>query len=153
MNLPEARQIALDHMNAHGLVEAGWAFRFDHARRRFGSCRYHDRTITLSRHLVAANTEEHVRDTILHEIAHALVGQPGHGKAWRAMAIRVGARPDRCYGSEIVEPPAAWVLSCPSCGKQWQRHRIRRTRYGCSACRDRFGRPVILVVRSNRMAA
>ena len=42
------------------------------------------------------NGPEEVRDTILHEVAHALVG-PGHGHdtVWKATAAQVGARPQR----------------------------------------------------------
>ncbi len=32
---------------------------------------------------------------LLHEIAHALTPRDGHGPKWRAMCVRVGARPTR----------------------------------------------------------
>lgn len=153
MLITEAQRLTLDLMAEHGLVQAGWRFRFDHARRRFGSCRFHDRTITLSRHLVAANETTAVRDTILHEIAHALVARPGHGADWKRMAIRVGAKPERCYSREIVEPQPAWALSCPRCGTRWTRHRVRRIRYACSRCRDVLGRPVLLHIERLAKAA
>lgn len=82
-------------MAQHGL--AGWSFRFDHARRRFGSCRYRERVITLSRPLVLLNGVDEVRDTILHEIAHALTPGDGHGGKWKSACRRIGARPVRCY--------------------------------------------------------
>jgi hypothetical protein len=44
-------------MRRHGLFEAGWRFRFDHARRRFGCCRYGPKLITLSRPLTLLNGE------------------------------------------------------------------------------------------------
>jgi predicted SprT family Zn-dependent metalloprotease len=56
----------------------GWGFAFNKQRRGMGLCRYATRTIELSIYLVDRNGLEEVRDTILHEIAHALVG-PGHG--------------------------------------------------------------------------
>ena len=105
-------------MAEHGL--AGWTFAFDHARRRFGSCRFREKTITLSRHLTFLNNEEQVRDTILHEIAHALCPRDGHGQAWKAMCVRIGAKPERCYqAGEVVTPPrrpAPWKIGCPRCG-------------------------------------
>lgn len=153
MDLAEAQRVATRLLHDHGLAQAGWRFRFDHARRRFGSCRFHDRTVTLSRHLAAANDERQVLDTILHEIAHALVGKPGHGEAWKRTALAVGARPERCYGREVVEPAPSWALTCPSCGTRWTRHRLRRMRYACSRCRDGRGRPVVLHVERLSRAA
>src|SRR4051812_25930717 len=65
--------------------------------RALGQCRYRTRTIQLSLAHVRLNDAVKVRETILHEVAHALVG-PGHGhdRVWRAMAVRVGTRPVRC---------------------------------------------------------
>ncbi|HYO07513.1 MAG TPA: SprT-like domain-containing protein, partial [Tepidisphaeraceae bacterium] len=81
MNLYAARLLTRSLMNQHGLSD--WRFDFDHARRRFGSCRPRQKLITLSRHLVFLNEEPEVRDTILHEIAHALTPGDGHGRRWK----------------------------------------------------------------------
>jgi hypothetical protein len=52
----------------------------DSAVRRFGTCRYSRKLITLSRQLIELNDQARVLDTILHEIAHALAGpKTGHG--------------------------------------------------------------------------
>ena len=79
MHLIDARNLAWDLMRQHGLADLGWRFRFDHARRRFGSCKYREKAITLSRPLTLLNGEAEVRDTVLHEIAHALCPGDGHG--------------------------------------------------------------------------
>src|SRR5215210_5656070 len=97
MNLYEASYLAGDLMRQHGLLDAGWTFAFDHARRRFGKCDYTHRQITLSRTLALLNNLDEVRDTILHEIAHALCPDAGHGARWRATCRRIGAKPERCY--------------------------------------------------------
>ena len=47
----DAQELARELMRRHGLFDAGWRFRFDHARRRFGCCRYGPKLITLSRPL------------------------------------------------------------------------------------------------------
>src|SRR5688572_16549717 len=107
MNLYAARDLAHSLLRQHGLHDAGWTFRFDHARRRFGSCRYRAKVVTLSRHLTFLNDEPQVRDTILHEIAHALAGHAaGHGDEWKRMCVTVGANPRRCYDDdEVLSPP------------------------------------------------
>src|SRR3954468_886353 len=97
MNLFEAAHLARDLMREDGLLDAEWAFGFDHARRRFGKCDYDGRRITLSRPLTLLNGIHEVRDTVLHEIAHALCPGDGHGQHWRATCRRIGAAPKRCY--------------------------------------------------------
>ncbi|HZZ43842.1 MAG TPA: SprT-like domain-containing protein [Tepidisphaeraceae bacterium] len=133
----EARDLAVRLMREHGL--AGWGFRFDRARRRFGSCRWTERVITLSRPLVILNSPEQVRDTILHEIAHALAPGDGHGAAWRQKCREVGAMPRRCYTDEEVVSPARgaapYRMGCRSCEWWVERRRIVRRKYVCAKCR------------------
>jgi SprT protein len=102
MELEIAQKEALRLMREHGLH--GWGFRFDDGVRSFGTCRYRDKTITLSRRITQLNEAHHVTDIILHEIAHALAGHAaGHGPVWRATAVRIGCSAARCYESERSE--------------------------------------------------
>ncbi len=106
MNLSEAYTLARSLMNQHGLRD--WRFEFDSSVSRFGACHYRKKKITLSRRLVYDNTEDEVKDTILHEAAHALSwlrhGRKGcgHGTLWKQVCIEIGARPERCYDSTKV---------------------------------------------------
>src|SRR4051812_49651304 len=115
MNLYEAQHLARDLMDRHGLAD--WRFQFDHARRRFGSCRIRTRTITLSRPLTLLNPEDQVRDTILHEIAHALTPGDGHGTKWRAAGARGGARPPRGFGGAGGGAPPPPPAAAPDGGR------------------------------------
>lgn len=141
MNLHEAAYLAKQLIDQHALV--GWRFEFDHARRRFGKCDYTNRRITLSRYLTFLNGIDEVRDTILHEIAHALCPGDGHGAKWRATCRAIGARPKRCFTeAQVVTPPrraARWQMGCPKC--EWwtdRRRRLRPTdRYICKRCRGK----------------
>ena len=39
-------------------------------------------------------SKEQIRDTVLHEIAHAIAGrEAGHGPLWKVTARRIGATP------------------------------------------------------------
>src|SRR4051812_18501566 len=117
MNLHEARILATDLMRQHGLT--GWTFHFDGARRRFGSCQPARKRITLSRALTLLNNLDQIRDTILHEIAHALTPGDNHGDKWRAKCVEIGARPERCYQADEVLAPArraaTYRIGCPRC--------------------------------------
>lgn len=94
MDLYTAETLATELMVEHGLIDSGWTLHFDGAESRLGVARHDKRHISLSRPHTLAGDEAQVRNTILHEIAHARVGaQHGHGPVWKAMARAVGASP------------------------------------------------------------
>lgn len=137
--IARARELALALMAEHGLT--GWEFGFNANVRRAGVCRYPTRTrpgrIELSRHFVQRNGEDEVRDTILHELAHALVGpRHGHDAVWRAKCIEIGAKPERCYGDEVEMPKGRWRASCPGCRREFDRHRrpAKLSGWHCRPC-------------------
>jgi predicted SprT family Zn-dependent metalloprotease len=138
MDLREAQTLAQRLMNEHGLGE--WTFKFDRARRRFGSCRASRKLITLSRSLTLLNTEPQVRDTILHEIAHGLAPRDGHGAKWKAVCVRIGAKPVRCYSdSEVIAPlrkPARYLIGCRRCGWWHDRRVLNGRQLVCRDCRE-----------------
>ena len=72
----EIRKLAMDLLAFHNLPD--WSFAFNRRKQALGLCVYHRKCIELSVYFVKRNSHEEILDTILHEIAHALVG-PGHG--------------------------------------------------------------------------
>lgn len=134
MILDDAKTLATQLMNEFALT--GWTFRFDGAKRRFGRCSYWQREISLSGSLVTLNERADVENTIRHEIAHALVGPgAGHGPRWRSQAVACGAKPERCYGSWVLEPAASWVARCVMC--EMTTLRVRRRNIACGRCCER----------------
>jgi len=136
------RAAALAHelLAAHGLT--GWSFRLNRSKVNLGLCKYGPRTIELSTHFVERNSDEAIRDTLLHEIAHALAGRAaGHGPLWKAMCLRVGARPER-LSFEAVMPAGRWRAKCNCCGALHHRHRRpkRMTGWWCCRCGRERGR-------------
>jgi predicted SprT family Zn-dependent metalloprotease len=132
MKLSDVRDLALRLMTEHGLH--GWSLQFSKSCRVFGHCSYKKQQITLSAPLSALNTETRVRNTILHEVAHALVG-PGHkhNKFWKQKAITIGCDGERCYDSSaVIKPPKRYKGTCLNCNKQIFRN-IRAKLY-CTLC-------------------
>ena len=122
-------------MNQHGLTN--WAIQTDRAKKRFGLCMHRCKTISISERHFLFSPQEDIVDTILHEIAHALVG-PGHGHnhVWKAKCREIGAKPIRC-GKTAVEAynsDAKWVTTC--CGVTSKRYRRPKGRYVCRTCRQ-----------------
>ena len=132
MNLADAHALAAALMQQHKLPR-DWSFAFDRSKVRFGKCDYGKKRISLSRHLVEANSIEAVRETILHEIAHALAPRgAGHGSVWRSLALTIGCNGARCYGSEVARPKPKFRGTCPGCNRIIHRH--RRTSIACGKC-------------------
>ncbi|MBC8108400.1 MAG: SprT-like domain-containing protein [Anaerolineae bacterium] len=138
VNLFEAKHLANDLLKQHGLSD--WTFRFDHARRRFGSCQWKRKVITLSRPLTLLNGLDQVRDTILHEIAHALTPGDNHGAKWKQACRRIGAKPARCFTTdEVIAPPrrdAPFQIGCAKCLWWVDRRRLACRQLVCTKCRS-----------------
>ncbi|MGB2036715.1 MAG: SprT-like domain-containing protein [Candidatus Puniceispirillaceae bacterium] len=127
-----AIDLATELMDAHGLV--GWRIKLDHARRRAGQCDYTNKTISLSRLYVRHADIGHIRDTILHEIAHALVGpRHGHDAVWRQKAREIGCSATRCHSLSFAR--ARWVMTCPNGCFSVERHR-KKSGLVCASCKS-----------------
>ena len=136
MELFAAAALARELMNQHGLAE--WGLVFDNAKTRAGVCRPVSRQIGLSRPLTELHPDDEVRDTILHEIAHALVGaEHNHDAVWKAKAREIGCSARRCVDADQGEIPGDWAGVCPS-GHVLHRHRRPSRAMSCSVCSPAF---------------
>ncbi|MDR0847828.1 MAG: SprT-like domain-containing protein [Propionibacteriaceae bacterium] len=121
----------------------GWTFDLDHARTRVGCCHYADKRITISRHLIAYLAEDEVDQTILHEVAHALVGhEVGHSKPWQRMARSLGYTGGRTIEVPEARMGARWRGVCKE-GHEVFRHRKPSRRVYCGTCAQKHRRNVI----------
>jgi predicted SprT family Zn-dependent metalloprotease len=135
----QLRELARQLMEQHGLSD--WEFGLNSNVRRAGVCHYphgcNRGRIELSAYFAERNSEAEIRDTLLHEIAHALVGpDQAHNAVWRAKCVEIGARPERCYGESVKMPRGPWRAICPSCQTEYDRHRAPRSARGwyCRPC-------------------
>ena len=130
-------QIAYELIYKHNLI--GWSFRFDNAKSRAGLCIYKKKIISLSSYYVKAADLEEIINTILHEIAHAIVGPShGHDSVWRAKALAIGCDAKRCHNLSFIVP--YWVMKCPNGCFKIPRHR-KKKQLICKSCNT----PVIYV--------
>ncbi len=123
-------------LREHGLD--GWQVVADRAKTRAGVCRFGRRQIGISAPLTTLHDEAEVRDTLLHEIAHALVGAGhGHDEVWRAKAVEIGSSGDRCVSPDAPRLPGDWVGRCPA-GHERIRHRAPTRLASCGSCSRTF---------------
>ncbi len=130
MDLKELEMIARQELTKHSLH--GWTFGWAKTRRRLGACKYRAKRIEIAEYYARNSPPESVLDTLLHEIAHAIAGPAaGHGPAWKAVAIRIGATPRACENSDdAVVEPGDWQASCPACRKTVHLYRPPRSLNG-----------------------
>lgn len=144
--LEVVQEMALDLMRKHGLDD--WTLAFDRARHRAGICRRKKREISLSAPLMSVWKDEQCRDTILHEIAHALT-KGGHGEEWQRMCVRIGADPTRTWGHNGEERLAKrWTGSCDR-GHELQRDRRPGKPVSCAVCCPTYDNRYLITWKRN----
>ena len=144
MTLPKIESLALELMTEHCLIQKGWILKFNRAKRIAGICDESKKQIILSRVLLPLHTDESVKDTILHEIAHALVGcKHGHNRVWQRKAKEIGCDGKRCYdpnsafvegGKEAIIAQSKYTMTCPECGHVIPAHRKPKINKACGKC-------------------
>jgi predicted SprT family Zn-dependent metalloprotease len=139
--LAAVRRVALGLLAQHGL--AGWSFGYNRRKASLGVCFHGRKLIELSIHLVERNGAEEVLDTLLHDVAHALVGPDhGHDAVWKRKYVEVGAWPGCCGEADM--PEGRWRSVCGACGSRFSQHRKPKRPRGwfCRRCGPKRGRLV-----------
>tara|TARA_R110001592_G_scaffold241737_1_gene502205 strand:- start:32 stop:535 length:504 start_codon:yes stop_codon:yes gene_type:complete len=146
MDIRKAKVLVIQLMDKHlSNGKFDWGFAFNNAKRTFGQCAYGRKygrpyhMIMLSKPMVVLNSEEQVRETILHEIAHALDvekrGYSSHDYKWNAIARSIGCTGERCYDSNLVEQPKSkYSLICNSCKREVPAYRKPKRKKACGVC-------------------
>ena len=140
MELKKASALTHVLMHQHDLHRE-WTFRWQNKKCSLGTCSYNRKEIRLSRWYVELNDMGDVKDTILHEIAHALSYKRygsrgiGHGVLWKKVCREIGAIPRSCSKSHLNKPQNHYKYVDICCGLTFRRHRLRKhTKYSCPKC-------------------
>lgn len=139
MPLDLIESYADDMFRQYGLHEQGWTFGFEVTVSRGGVCDYTNKQIRMSVSYCLKADAHDIRDTVLHEMAHALVG-PGHNhdRVWRAMARSIGCSGDVTTNVRIRESKLSKYVGSCDCSNAWTRNRLtkRARRVICSECKS-----------------
>ena len=140
MELRKASALIHLLMHEHGLSRE-WTFCWQNKKQSLGTCSYNRREIRLSKWYVELNDEDDVKDTILHELAHALSYERygskgiGHGILWKKVCIEIGAVPKSRSKSDLKRPEDHHKYVDTCCGMTFRKHRLRKnSRYSCPKC-------------------
>ena len=122
--------LARSEMDKNNLFD--WDVELDFAKVRAGACYLKEKKLSFSRNFVKNSSEEDIKDTILHEIAHALVGpMHGHDKVWKEMASELGCSAKRCHTLEFSD--YKWIRFCANYCWEQKIHR-RKSNLICKKC-------------------
>ena len=133
MHPTNAMLMARQMLDEQGLTALGWSFKINSNKRRCGVCNPAKRRIEVSKYRLL-DGEEHVKETLAHEVAHAVVGcHNGHNHVWRSKALELGSLGTRCVdGMHNVE--YKWQSVCPNCGVVGLKHRRPKKFFSCRRC-------------------
>ena len=93
---------------------------------------FREKKISFSRNFIKNSNESEIYDTILHEIAHALVGpKHGHDIVWKKMAKKLGCSAKRCHTLEFSD--YKWISYCKNFCWEQKTHR-RKLNLICRKC-------------------
>lgn len=134
MKLQEAEKLAKELIKEYC---PEYIFKWGRGKNRFGTCYYNQKWISLSKILTELNDEARVKNTILHEIAHALTPTCGHNWKWVKQAKAIGCDGKRLYSkNEVITPKDKFTGKCPNCGRIVTRN--KRNKIACGECCRNF---------------
>ena len=137
MNLHSAQYLARTLMKEHGLT--GWVFAYSKSLNTLGTCHWDTKTLKLSLSWTFKGDDARVRNTILHEISHALCGAGhGHDAVWRARAISIGCTGERCSTITHDRPEKRYLAVCATHGTVAQFSKKLRVQRSCPKCHSKF---------------
>jgi predicted SprT family Zn-dependent metalloprotease len=146
--------VAAELFRLHGLDVRGWRLEFRNFANRLGCCSSQHKIIAINAYYAENNEEGVVLDTLVHEVAHALVGPVrGHDLVWKAMALKLGCIPSACGKIGIKVQPGKWQASCPSCDYQFHKYRTPKfiRGYYCPKCGKEKGRLAFTAQNGNEV--
>jgi len=141
MTINQAIKLGTKILREHKELNS-WTVVTNKRKAAFGVCNYSLRRIELSEILIPRCTDESIKDTIIHEIAHALTEGHNHDKVWKAKCIELGGNGKRCGGEDNYKDGAEgrnqlkaeiskYTLTCPVCGEKYHRNRRPSKQSSC----------------------
>jgi predicted SprT family Zn-dependent metalloprotease len=90
-------------------------FSFNNSKTKAGICYSNPTEIQLSNYFIKSPvaTNAKVRDVILHELAHVMVGVGEmHNDKWKAVARKIGCTANVCSGAFLMKSDYKYLITC-----------------------------------------
>jgi predicted SprT family Zn-dependent metalloprotease len=133
MKVKNATLLAKKLLDEHGLEK--WKVEICSSNIIFGWCDDSKKTIGLSSKFTELNKRKDVKDTILHEIAHALLPKNNtHDNEWKFVAMLLGCSPESFFDKGIKKPRKKHTYICKKCGRKMKTYGILKNKRICRIC-------------------
>jgi len=128
-----------------GLKE--WSIKKNHTKTSLGICDHGKKTIFISTYFMRGPSCNYsrVKDTIIHEIAHALTPGQNHNMIWKKQCIALGGSGKIRDKMDI--PPRNWAMSCRKC--KWLKEYYRKPRMDGKVCLKCKTKPSLKSIKRN----
>ena len=116
------------YMRRNGLIRKGWTYRITSAKTYSGICKYYPKRIEITRDYINSEktNKKSIKNTILHEIAHALVGTgQGHNRIWKEKCISIGGIGEQYCKSFNTDENYKYIIKCGK-GCIFKKHRLSK---------------------------
>ena len=115
-----------------------YSFDVNGAKNRCGLCNYRKKTIELSEHFIKLNDWPIVKNTLLHEIAHALTKGEGHNYVWKAKCEELGMVNVKRLNTRAQMPRGNIIYQCINCDNQFNLHKRIKRKRACTVCCNKY---------------
>lgn len=126
-DLQFVESIAYDALKQYGLTD--WTVKWNRRLTALGVCRYAKKALSLSKYWMFVVDEDVALNTILHEVAHALVmNRHGrwatpHGSEWKRVCREIGCIPKRAASYDTVMAADPWMTRAKAKAIYDERHK------------------------------
>lgn len=157
MDLVAAEKLCRSLLQEHGLLK--YRFEWGNMRVQVANCstsplndnrapQYRTGRVRFSRYYAAEYTEAQVKETMLHEIAHALASHDvNHGPEWKKIALSIGSNGKRCAGAEDAVDLTKynkWISYCPNGHFRTKARRPTTRMPSCGKCSKTYNPAYLL---------
>jgi hypothetical protein len=151
MTITETITLGLKLKNKHPELN-DWKVTLNNRVRSFGLCSYSKKEIQMSKSIIPYMSDESIKNTLIHEIAHALTKGHSHDWVWSQKCIELGGDGKRVGGdnkyengkdgrNECLSKLSKYTLTCPCCGETHYKNRLPKRKSSCGNHNDRFFNP------------
>lgn len=119
-----------------------WKIKITDTKRRLGSCNYTKKELNFSKNLILNNSREEIRDTVLHECAHAIAGHGAwHWYKWKICALKIWLQNPQTCNTTANQAEWKYKMQCAGCGEIYHFYKkvskLNKACYNC--CKKHFG--------------
>lgn len=109
-------------------------------KRSLGLCDQTNKELRFSKFLIENETELEIKNTLIHEVAHAMVGnKEWHWRKWIEMAKFLWLKNPKTYNTSAKQPPWLYIMQCPNCKEEISYFKkVKKTWKGCLNCCVKF---------------